>query len=90
MPRSPSVLPEGVRSTDFVSLGLMGKVYSKRLVRSVLKKTNTEGKRDRDLPDFLTFYYVLMLILYPKANYLEVMRLVRDGLQWLFGPHLDP
>lgn len=87
MPRPPAELPRGIRPTDHVSLGVLGKAFPKSKIRAALKKTGREGQRDRDLPDYILFYYVLLMIFYPKAAYKEVVRCLLDGLQWLYGPH---
>lgn len=88
MPRPAAALPSDIRPTDFVSLGVLGKVFPKRKIRAALRKTGKEGMRDRDLPDHIMVYYILMMIFYPTAAYREVMRCVLEGLQWLFGPHV--
>lgn len=88
MPRPPAALPSDVRTTDFISLGVIGRIFPRRKIRAALRKTGRQGQRDRDLPDYILFYYVLMMIFYPTAAYKEVMRCLLDGLQWLFGPHV--
>ena len=89
MPRPPAALPSDIRPTDFITLGVLGKVFPRSKIREALRKTGKEGLRDRDLPDYFVFYYVLMMIFYPTAAYKEVLRCVLEGLQWLFGPHVS-
>lgn len=88
MPRSPAALPGGSRVTDFISLGNIAKVYPRSKIRSALRKTGREGQRTRELPDYIIVYYILMLAFFPTAAYKEVLRMLLDGLQWLFGPHV--
>lgn len=88
MPRPAAALPDGVRTTDLMSLGNLAKVFSKSQIRAALRKTGKESLRNRDLPDFIVVYYLLLMCFYPTAAYQEVLRCVLDGLQWLFGPHV--
>ena len=88
MSRTPATLSSDIRLSDFVSLGNLAKVYPKSAIRAALRKTGREGERERELPDFITVYYILMLSFFPTAAYKEVLRVLLDGLQWLLGPHV--
>jgi hypothetical protein len=42
--------------------------------------------RERDLPAHVAAYYVIALALYMRSSYREVLRCLREGVQWLLNP----
>ena len=87
MPKKAAELPKGTRLTDFISLGVLAKTFPRNLVDDILKETKKTSKRQRDLPAHVMVYYVIALPLFMQVSCREVLRCLREGLQWLFGPH---
>ena len=83
MARTVAGLPEGTRVTDFISLGVIAKMFPLEQVRSILKDTGRESVRQRQLPAHVVFYYVIALALYAEVSYGEVLRCLIEGLGWL-------
>jgi hypothetical protein len=86
MARTVAVLPAGSRLTDFVSLGVVAKSFPEPLIRGILDMTGTASQRHRDLPAHVVVYYVIALGLYMQCSYLEVLRMLVEGVRWLAGP----
>lgn len=86
MPKKAAELPKGTRLTDFISLGVLAKTFPRNLVDDVLKETKKTSERQRDLPAHVMVYYVIALPLFMQVSCREVLRCLREGLQWLFGP----
>lgn len=87
MPKKAAELPKGIRLTDFISLGVLAKTYPRDLIDDILKETKKTSIRQRDLPAHVMVYYVIALSLFMQVSCREVLRCLREGLQWLFGPH---
>lgn len=75
--------PRGL--TDYISLGVITEKIPKAKVVQVLKETGRTSIRERELPAHVMVYYVIALALYMRSSYREVLRCLRDGLEWLFG-----
>jgi len=86
MARTAAKLGEGARITDFISLGVLAKVFPLERVRQVLAETGKTSKRERDLPAHVVMYYVIALALYMHASQREVLRCLLEGIRWLAGP----
>ena len=86
MPKNAAELPKGIRLTDFISLGVLAQTFPRDLINDILKETGKTSKRQRDLPAHVMLYYVIALPLYMEVSCKEVLRCLREGLQWLFGP----
>ena len=86
MARTAAKLGEGARITDFISLGVLAKVFPLERVRQVLAETGKTSKRQRDLPAHVVMYYVIALALYMQASQREVLRCLLEGIRWLVGP----
>ncbi len=89
MPRTPATLPEGVRVTDHISLGVIAKTFPRETVDEVLAETGRSSQRQRDLPAHVMVYYVIALALYMGVAYREVLRCLLEGLRWLLGPDVE-
>ena len=79
-------LPAGSRITDYISLGVVAKVFPARKVHEILQATNRASIRERDLPAQVVVYYVIALALYMRSSYREVLRCLLEGVQWLLDP----
>ncbi|MHB1201393.1 MAG: IS4 family transposase [Polaromonas sp.] len=88
MARTPATLPEGSRITDYISLGVITKMFPLERVRSVLASSGKASVRQRDLPAHVVVYYAIALALYMQSSYREVLRCLLEGLQWLIDPAL--
>jgi Insertion element 4 transposase N-terminal/Transposase DDE domain len=90
MARTTAVLPAGQRITDYISLGVIAKYFPRHVIDDVLKQTERESVRERDLPAHVVVYYVIALALYMQSSYREVLRCLLEGLHWLADPSLAP
>jgi hypothetical protein len=86
MARTVAKLPSGTRITDFISLGVLTKVFPLAAIRAVLGDTGKTSIRQRELPAHVVVYYVIALALYMQSSYREVLRCLLEGIQWLLGP----
>src|SRR5215471_1732924 len=86
MARTLAELPAGSRITDYISLGVIAKFFPVEKIREVLEQTNRASIRERDLPAHVVVYYVIALALYMRSSYREVLRCLREGVQWLLDP----
>jgi hypothetical protein len=71
------------RLTDFVSIGVLAKVFRRDLIEEIIAETDTREKRSRLLPAHLVVYYVLALAVFFGEGYDEVMRKLVGGLRFL-------
>src|SRR5271170_5204427 len=85
MARTAAVLPSGIRTTDFISLGVIAKTFPIAKVREVLAETGKTSVRQHELPAYVMVYYVIAMALFMNASLREVLRLLLEGLQWLKG-----
>ncbi len=86
MARTVAELPSGTRITDFISLGVLTKMFPIASIQAVLGETRKASVRQRDLPAHVVVYYVIALALYMQSSYREVLRCLLEGIQWLLGP----
>jgi hypothetical protein len=85
MPRNPNLLPAGVRLADKLALAQLHRVFPVEVVTDSLKQANKATIRVRELPNEFMAYYPMMLCLYREASQTEVLRVMAEGLHWLFG-----
>ena len=85
MARTAAVLQDGARITDHISLGVIAKTFPLDTVRSVLRETGKDGKRNRDLPAHVVVYYTIAMALFMQVSCREVLRCLLEGAQWLMG-----
>lgn len=90
MARTTAVLPAGQRITDYISLGVIAKYFPRHIIDDVLRQTQRQSVRERDLPAHVVVYYVIALALYMQSSYREVLRCLLEGLHWLADPSLVP
>ena len=86
MARTADVLPEGVRITDHISLGVVARAFPKEKVEAALNECGKAGRRRRDLPAQVVVYYVIALALYMNVSSREVLRCLLEGVKWVLGP----
>lgn len=86
MPRTAAVLPEGVRISDLMTIGVLASKIPRDEVQQVLAECGRESKRIRQLPAHVMVYYVVALSLYMNVSYEEVLRCLVEGLEWLGEP----
>jgi hypothetical protein len=85
MARTAKRITNGLRIAEALSVGILGRAYPRRRVRTILRKTKRESVRQRDLPMEVMVYYVIALGLYLPVAYEEVLRCLVEGLGWLDG-----
>ncbi|MBM3477060.1 MAG: IS4 family transposase [Armatimonadetes bacterium] len=86
MARTVARLTDGVRVTDYISLGVVSKAIPLVKVKAVLSELGRASRRQRELPAHVVVYYVVALALFMQVSYREVLRCLLEGLQWLLGP----
>ena len=86
MPRARWRKPESdQRLADHVSLGVLTRIYPRRLVDDVIARTGKLEQRSRLLPARVVVYYVMAMALFSDASYEEVMRHLVEGFSWVSG-----
>ena len=83
MARTPARLTEGLRITDFISLGVVSTIFPMSKVKEALRHTGKESVRQRLLPAHVVVYYVIALSLFMQVSCQEVLRCLLEGLRWL-------
>src|ERR687897_227618 len=83
MVRKATRLPNGARTSDQISLGVLTATVPAAPVDAVLADTGRQSQRQRQLPARLVVYYVMALTLYAQASYGEVLRCLLEGVRWL-------
>jgi hypothetical protein len=89
MARTVAGLAEGTRIADFISLGVISKVFPVETIREILAQTGRASRREQDLPAQVMVYYVIALALYMQVSCREVLRCLTEGLRWLHLPGGD-
>jgi hypothetical protein len=75
--------PHVGRLSDYLSLGVIARVYRRDLVDEVIAETRSKEQRTRLLPARLVVYYVIALALFFGEAYEEVMRRMVGGLRFV-------
>jgi Insertion element 4 transposase N-terminal len=86
MARVIAELPKGTRLSDYISLGVLSKMFPVSQVKTVLAEQGNASQRQRDLPAHVVVYYVIALALFMQVSYREVLRCLLEGWAWLLGP----
>lgn len=89
MARTVAALSGGSRITDYISLGVVARMFPPDKVSQTLKRMGRASSRQRDLPAHVVVYYVVAMALYMQASYREVLRCLLEGVQWLMGDGVD-
>lgn len=85
MARTKAVLGAGARLSDYLSAGLLARVYPAALIGEILDEHGCNSKRIRSLPAVPGTYFCMALSLYPEAAYEQVFAVVSQGLSWMQG-----
>jgi Insertion element 4 transposase N-terminal/Transposase DDE domain len=80
MARTKASLGQGARLADYLSVGLLGRIYPAPVIEKLLDAHEVNTLRNRRLPALVTSYYCIALSLYPQAAYEEVYAVVAEGL----------
>lgn len=80
MARTKASLGQGARLADYLSVGLLGRIYPAPVIEQCLDQHQVNTQRIRSLPALVTSYYCIALSLYPQAAYEEVYAVVAEGL----------
>jgi hypothetical protein len=75
--------PRAGRLSDYLSLGVVSRIYRRDLVDEVIAETRSKEKRNRLLPARLVVYHVIALALFFGEAYEEVMRKMVGGLRFV-------
>ena len=87
MARTVAALPPGPRITDFIGLGVLTQAFPAAAIGAALARTGKASVRERGLPaQVVVVYYVLALALFMRSSYVEVLRCLLEGIQWLRDP----
>ncbi len=85
MARTVAKLEGGSRISDYITLGVVARMFPPERIEEVLKRTHKTSVRNRDLPAHVVIYYVIALALFTQASTREVLRCLLEGVQWLMG-----
>ena len=83
MARTAAVLEGGSRISDYVTLGVVARMFPADRVEASLRATGKESQRHRDLPAHVVVYYVIALALFSQVSCREVLRCLLEGIRWL-------
>jgi hypothetical protein len=89
MARTAALLEGGSRVSDYVTLGVVARVFPADRVEALLRSTGKASQRQRDLPAHVVVYYVIALALFTQASCREVLRCLLEGIRWLKGANVD-
>ena len=82
MARTQAVLPGGARLSDYLSVGVIAKVFPVRAVKAALRESERLSERRRELPAEAMVYFVIALGMFRAVSTREVLRCLADGLRW--------
>lgn len=83
MARTVAKLAGGSRISDYISLGVIAKVFPREKVLECLAACGVPTKRHRDLPNHVVVYYVIAMTLFMSVSCREVLRILLEGIGWL-------
>jgi hypothetical protein len=83
MARTAAKLTEGLRLSDLLSIGVLGKAFPIGDIKAALQETGKASVRERMLPAHVVVYYVICLSMFMQVSCQEVLRCVLEGLHWL-------
>jgi len=85
MARTKAQLSSGARLADFLTVGFLAMQCPVGQVKQTLEKHGAHSRRQRGLPHEVLVYFVMMMVLYAKVAYEDVMGLVVEGLRGALG-----
>ena len=71
----------GPLTEDLLSVGVLFRSFPVSLVKKTLRSLDKASIRERSLPNYVVFYYVLMLAIFMGDSYREVLRRLLDGFR---------
>ncbi len=86
MARTKAELPKGARITDYISLGVIGKVFPMEKVKEDPWPNREDRQAAAGPARSCSGFYVIALALYTQVIYPEVLRCLLEGLQGLAAP----
>ena len=89
MARTAAILEGGSRVSDYVTLGVVARMFPAERVEASLRETGKASQRQRDLPAHVVVYYVIALALFSQTSCREVLRCLLEGVRWLRGANMD-
>jgi len=89
MARTAAVLEGGSRISDYVTLGVVARMFPVERVEASLRETGKTSQRQRDLPAHVVVYYVIALALFAQVSCKEVLRCLLEGVRWLGRTGID-
>lgn len=85
MPRIPADLPAGPRLTDHLAVSVLAKTFPVADVRIALARTGRMSKRERDFPNHIVVYFIILLAFFARSSYDAVLELLLQGLELFLG-----
>ena len=82
MARRKMGLGDGSRLTDYLSTGLLARVFPIHMINEALNEHQCNSERVRVFPASAVVYYTIALSLYSEASYEAVFAAVVQGLAW--------
>ena len=78
--------PTGLKrfNVEEVGIAVLAEAFPLEKIRAVLKATEREGKRKRQLPATMMMYYVIALGLFVSVGCREVLRRLLGGVMWIW------
>lgn len=89
MARTAASLEGGTRISDFITLGVVARLFPADRVEASLQATGRASQRQRNLPAHVVVYYVIALALFTQVSCREVLRCLLEGVRWLQGDESD-
>lgn len=90
MARSKVGLGTGARFADYLSAGLLARVFPADVINAALDAHHCNSERVRAFPATAVVYYTMALSLYSEAAYEDVFAAVAQGLAWKDGTPQAP
>ncbi len=85
MARVAHTLSKGSGISYDLSIGVLCNTFKQEKIISILKETNKDSQRIRDLPAEIVVYYVIAMCLFMHVNLKEVLRCLLEGLRNIYG-----
>ena len=70
--------------TEKIGLGALAAKIPAKEVDKALEAYRAKEERNRLLPSRVVVYYIIIMTIYAHAGYREVLRIMVEGLQYLF------
>ena len=74
-------LSGGLRLSDYLSVGVIARVFPRAAVREALRRAERESVRRRALSAEVMVYYVIAMSLFRQASTREILRCLMEGLR---------